>query len=269
MQPSKAWFSLFALVAFHGIANAQNQTPLAVGPAAGVTQGGIIPYFADGGGWTTTFNVTCWSTPGCALVFTYFGSNGRRFSVPMRITIASIAGDAQFVVTDNFLNVTLAFAQTVVIETLGQSSTVSTGGVDIASTALLTGFSTLRQSVPGRPDNEAMVAMEDRNITSRFSMAFDNRNGFATGVALTNLANAARADVVVTGVDLGNRLLFTGLISLDPLNGATFNLAQRFPATAGRVGLLVFETQLGHISGAGFRFNPGGAFTALPIFQIP
>ncbi|HLK68831.1 MAG TPA: hypothetical protein VKU19_35615 [Bryobacteraceae bacterium] len=253
--------------AFLTASHAQTVSPKLT-TAAAVTQGGVIPYFADGGGWTTSFSLTCLSTPACALTFTYVGSNGSNLAVPMKITLPGSSGPTQTTATQSSIDIALAFGQGALIETLGQNPDVRTGGIDIVSSSLLAGFSTFRQSVPGRPDNEATVPMEDRNFNGRFIIGFDNRSGFATGVALTNLTNNARADVVVTGIDLNNQALFTGLISLDPLNGTTFNVAEKFPATAGKVGLLNFQAQNAFITGTGFRFNPGGAFTTLPIFQL-
>jgi hypothetical protein len=248
------------------IANAE--TPASSGHSASPSAGGVIPYFADGGGWTTLFGITCLSNPGCAVSFVYIGSNGQRAAIPAKVTLPGPSGESVSQGNQSSIIMPLTFGQTGLIETQGQGSTTVTGAIDINSNSLLAGFSTFRQRVAGHPDFEATVLMDDRAFNGRFVVSFDNRDGFTTGVALTNLTNNVRADVVITGVDLSNKALFTGLISLDPLNGTTFNVSERFPATAGKVGILNFSAQGAFITGTGFRFNPNGAFTTLPIFQL-
>jgi hypothetical protein len=228
------------------------------------TTGGIFPYFADGGGWTTTFFITC-ASPQCVFQFVFIGSSGAPVAVPVRIFGRGEAGDLELRITESTLNVNLGLWESVLIETLGAGAGVTTGGIDVQSAAALAGFATLRQRVPGRPDYEASVAMENRIFYNSAAVAFDNRTG-ATGVAITNLTNNQRADIVVTGVDLGDRLLFTALISLEASRGITFDVASRYPETAGKAGLLRLTTQSAVIGGAAFQFNPSGPFTTIPVF---
>jgi hypothetical protein len=232
--------------------------------SAQFTTGGIFPYFADGGGWTTTFFITC-ASPRCAFQFIFIGSNGTPVAVPVRAFGRGEGGDLEVRMTESTLNVSLEQWQSVLIETLGAGAGVTTGGIDVQSTSTLAGFATLRQRVPGRPDYEASVAMENRTAYNSAAVAFDNRTG-TTGVAITNLTSNQRADIVVTGVDLGERLLFTALISLEASRGITFDVASRYPETAGKAGLLRFTTQRAAIGGTAFQFNPSGPFTTIPVF---
>jgi hypothetical protein len=233
----------------------------------GVSRGGVIPYFADGAGWATTFRLSCLE-PQCAIDFAFVGSNGQLAPMPVALTVPDQSGETVVNATESVITLTLAQGNSVVIETQGTSSDLITGAVDVRSNQFLAGMSTFRQRVPERPDFEATVFMESRIFTNAFLIPFDNRAGFATGVAITNLTNNRRADVMVTGVDLATRTLFTGTISLEALNGTTFDLAARFPEAAGKVGLIQLSAQGAAISGTGFRFNPTGSFSTVPIFNL-
>jgi len=228
------------------------------------TRGGVIPYFVDGGGsWTTALSITCLDQAGCQYSATFIGSNGQRVSIAMRVT----TGTSMRNISDSVISVVTQFGVTTLMETLGQSSAIVSGGVDVQSPSLITGHSIFRQRVAGRSDYEATVNMESRDFTRSFGVPFDNRAGFATGLALLNLTNDAPANITVQGVDFANNILFQGSISLAALNSTAFDLAGRFPESAGRAGVVIFASPV-FISGSGFRFNSSGPFTTLPIFSI-
>src|SRR5262245_56202124 len=58
----------------------------------GVSRGGVIPYFADGAGWATTFRLSCLE-PQCAIEFAFVGSNGQLTPTPVAITVPDQSGE--------------------------------------------------------------------------------------------------------------------------------------------------------------------------------
>jgi hypothetical protein len=236
--------------------------------AGEMTTGGIIPYFADGAGWSTTFVMSCFTSPRCVFQFSFISSDGQNIAIPVRMTLPSPQGEIQLTVTDSRLNFTLDAGTLAVIETLGTGPNVITGGVDVLSNSLLGGVALFRQRVPGRPDFEASVIMESRTPATAIVVPFDNRNGHTTGVAVTNLTNDRNAAIVVTVTDANNAILNTTTISLPALNGTAFDVSARFPQTAGKAGLLRFSAAPAFIAGTAFRFNPSGPFATTPVYNI-
>lgn len=236
--------------------------------AAEASRGGFIPYFADGAGWDTTFRFFCAVSglTNCTLELEFVGANGQ----PLPIAIRGNADGIETTLTNS--RITARFQRELIIETLGQSPSVVTGSLDIRSNELISGFSIFRQRVPGRPDFEATVPMENRNFARAFLVPFDNRNGLATGIAITNVSNAA-AVITIVGADLQNQNEFLGTIAVPGRGSASFDLAGRFPQAGGRAGSVIFFTDPTattgpFLTGTGFRFNPTGSFTTLPVLNI-
>lgn len=233
-------------------------------PKALPTRGGLFAFFADGGAWTTTFNFLCLTNAGCTAEVSFIGSDGRPLAVPFRVTGKS--GDVEFqeTRTSSRFNITLAAGGSLIMESLGTSSAVATGGVDIISSSTMAGYAVLRQRVPGRTDYEATVPMEPRTAYTNGAVTFDNRNSFATGLAITNFMNDARIEVQVTGYDLAGNQLFSTSMFLDALSGTALDVGARFPQTQGRAGVLRLSTATGGFGGVAFRFNPTGPFATIP-----
>ena len=97
------------------------------------------------------------------------------------------------------------------------------------------------------------------------TLPYDNTTGFVTGVAIANLSAAVSATLTTTIYDENGSLLSVQPVAV-PVNGHTsFALPDRLGVTAGRRGIVVFQSPTtGGLAGIGLRFNGLGAFTSVP-----
>jgi len=92
-----------------------------------------------------------------------------------------------------------------------------------------------------------------------FVLPFDNRSGYATGVALVNIGTGGTIPITIR--DAFGAILLNQSISLGPGAHSSFSLADRFSSTEGQIGTLEIGSSLGVV--LGLRFNPGGSFTTI------
>lgn len=220
----------------------------------------IIPHIADGGGWRSTVVIHS-SSSLARLLITFRGGDGQKIAVPVTNfgTVSS-------------LEVEMTAASSIYLETSGTASNVRVGWVEVsqlAGAAPVRAFAVFRQSVPGRPDFEA-VSMGARPSDS-VTFPFDNTNGLATSFAVVNTAPAACTITVSPIYDEFGNLLSTEQKVIGHLlaNGhSAFVAADKIPELANKRGHLTFGPILGCGSGGvavlGLRFNPSGPFTNLP-----
>jgi hypothetical protein len=141
---------------------------------------------------------------------------------------------------------------------------LSQGWAELTSPQKLDGVAVFQQSVPGRTVQEAAVGIT--SSTSKFTMPFDNTQGFVTAMALmnTNAAQSVGVTVVIRGAN--GAVLSTQSLLLGAREHIAFALPDRWSATGGRRGVAEFTTTGANITGLGLRFNAGGAFTSFPVF---
>ena len=107
------------------------------------------------------------------------------------------------------------------------------------------------------------MPLESRN-SSAYLLAFDNTNGTATGVALSNASSQA-ITIPVTLRDGNGSSIGTGSVALKANGHTSFGLATQFPQTSGILGTLEFDAPSGAtISVLGIRSPPALTFTTLP-----
>jgi hypothetical protein len=146
--------------------------------------------------------------------------------------------------------------------------------LQISGSTPVRAYAVFRQSVPGRPDFEA-VSVGMRAAASMI-FPFDNRTGFATTFALVNLGLSYCAVGISPIFDEeGTSLVSQPKVAANvPANGhAAFVAADRIPELAGKRGYLKFYPMFGCTGGIavlGLRFNPNGPFTnMLPLGVDP
>jgi len=205
----------------------------------------MLPQLAFGGGWYTALYFT--NTTGSPVSFTVnlFDGNGNPLSA------AAIGGA--------FTTVNLQARETTLIAFPNSGSLVQ-GYVSIALPPGVAGYGVFRQSVPGIPDQEAVVPLSGATNTTS-TLLFDDTNNLVTGVAVVNIGSATAVNA--TAYDMNGNLLGSAAIPLAP-NGKTAAVLQSIiPQTAGILGSVDFTVPTGNVAALGLRFN-GSAFTSIP-----
>lgn len=214
----------------------------------------VIPQFVDGGSWKTSmFFVNLESHPVSFQVL-FFRDDGGDMSVPILgqglvrgLTISlDTAGSIEFESSGTAANLTQGWAL------LSQSTNDSVGGMAI-----------FRQSVFGRPDQEAVVPIVSQ-FDNHFVLLFDNTS-FTTAIALANPTTSA----VVIPVNIRNQagqIIDQRTIRLDSYSHTAFTLPDTWASTAGRRGAIEFQTSGFGVGALGLRFN-GSAFTSFHVLE--
>ena len=229
----------------------------------------VVPQLADGGGWKSTIVVVNTFSLETAHVFLMFrGSQGTRLAFPL----------------ENYglvysLELDLPPQGSVFLETTGASPGVQAGWMEVRqSTGAVTvkAFAVFRQAVPGRPDFEAVAP--GMRVFDSVSFPFDNTNGFVTGFAAVNLANADCTLSAVAMFEESGRSLSTQaklVAGLAPHGHAAFVSTEKLPELANKRGFVTFSATTlacapGNLAMLALRFNPSGAFTnLLPLGEVP
>jgi len=215
----------------------------------------IIPQVVTGGGWTTTFFLTNLGTVDYKIDLLFYDDDGKPLSVsfPERRLIGP-----DFVVT-----LPAGMSITAELDDAPFGPTRQGWAMLADPSAKIGGWVVLRQRVFGRPDFEALVPLSPIS-DKQFTLGFDNRSGYSTGVAFANpTASNQPATAQMTFVDSDNRVLLRDSITLPPSGHIAFSVPDKYPATAGKFGLLRVFTEASRFSAMGLRFNPGGAFTSV------
>jgi hypothetical protein len=241
------------------IARVQGGTVLIMESDAGTTINGsanpqqfqdVLPQFVSGQGWYSAL---------------YF-SNGTSNSVSFLVTFTTDSATPMNVPgVGNSKQITLAPQGTAVIEAPNTGS--FTQGYALFTLPVgVTGYGVFRQSVPGKPDQEALVGVKSANGTSN-TLTFDDTNGLTTSVAMVNPSTVA-ATVTITATDVNGTMIGTATQSLQP--GTKFAGALRgflgLAGIAGQRGSALFTVSSGNVSVLGLRFG-STAFTSIPTVE--
>lgn len=209
----------------------------------------ILPQLAFGGGWYSALYFTNTTSNTVTFLVTFTGDNGTPLSVPG-------VGTSQ--------QVTLRPLGTTIIEALNVGALIQ-GYASFALPAGVTGYGVFRQSVAGKPDQEAVVGFKDAYATA-VSLTWDDTN-FTTSVAIVNPSNVATT-VTITAWDNNGNLLGTSSQPLMPGN-KTEGALRGFLGLAGIAGFrgsALFTVPNGNVSVLGLRFG-GTAFTSIPTTE--
>lgn len=230
------------------------------GPQPSIGADGRIAHIADGGSWRTLVTVVNLLNSPQRITIHFWSDSGQPLALPVvRVgRFAEIYWDLP------------AYGEGL-LQTTGESNGVATGWANITgSSGLSNAFGAtvvFQRHADGRQDSEATSPMQ-AYPSQDFLIPFDNRDGFATGVAVANFGSNP-SSLTLTFRDGLGRVFLTDLFSLGVGNHTSFSTADRYPATAGYDGTLEIRSNSlspDGIAALGLRFNPSWSFTSvLPI----
>jgi hypothetical protein len=161
----------------------------------------------------------------------------------------------------------LAVNGSAVIQTKG-GSTLRQGWAHLTSSQKL-GAQAVFVEHASNADYEAAVPVG--LVSNAFRIAFDNTNGYFTGVAITNWDQLNPVTVIATFRDQTGAQIVSGQAAIvKPFGHTSLLLYLNFPTTAGRIGSVDFACpSFCSISGLGLRFSPNnGPFTSTSAFGL-
>jgi hypothetical protein len=254
---ANASLSRQATLSVAGSAYEINQTGTGI---TGLVSTGSLAHFASAGGWKTTFTLVNLGATDATAQWNFLSDTGSAEVLPLSLPQTSQTGMA-----GSTIQQPIPAGAVLPVESAGLFSAAElTGGAQLLATGNVAGFSVFRYQASAQgATQEAVVPLETRNASS-YWLAFDNTNGYSTGLAVSNTTSQT-VNVQVTirngsGVPVNTRTL-----SLQPNGHQSFPLAAAYSETANLLGTLQFTTPAaGQISVLGIRVNPQGAFTSIP-----
>jgi hypothetical protein len=207
----------------------------------------ILPQLAFGGGWYTALYFTNISSAPVSFTINFIGNDGNP------LIISALSGSSK--------TVNLAARGTAMIE-IPNTGSLLQGYVSAALPAGVTGYGVFRQSIPGVPDQEAVVPLSGTTATTS-TLEFDDTK-YVTGVAVVNLTSVSTTISVFARDTQGNTIGISN-IALGPF-AKTAVVLRDLPGLAGvsgSLGSVDFSTSIGTLAALGLRFN-GAAFTSIP-----
>ena len=236
---------LFGFAASSGAfaaANAASQTRAVPAPAPTY----VLPQFAFGGGWYSAVYFTNVTGSPISFSVSFVDDTGKPLTVP------SVGGSTT--------QVSLAAYGTAIVEAPNAGSLVQ-GYAAFALPSGVFGYGVFRASVPGQPDQEAVVPFSDAGAVSN-TLTWDETS-FTTSVAIVN-PSATAANVTVTVWDENGSTIGTASVALPPYNKTATEL-RSLPGLAGMLGKrgsAQFKVSAGNVAVLGLRF--GQSFTSIP-----
>jgi hypothetical protein len=217
----------------------------AVGPAN--TTSVVLPQIAFGGGWYSAVYFTNTATTNASFAVNYTAANGTPLLIPA--------------VGRSVETLNLGPQATGIIETSSLGA-LSQGYVTAQLPPGVEGYGVFRQSVPGIPDQEAVVPLSLASYLSE-TLIFDDTS-YITAVALAN-SSSVPVTVTVTVVDSSGNPIGTATVILQPLsqNAVVMRNLPGLGGMVGQRGAATFTVNNGNVAVLGLRFN-GSAFTSIP-----
>lgn len=214
----------------------------------------VIPQFVDGGSWKTSMYLVNLENRSVSFQVLFFTDDGSDMTVPI-LGSGLVRG----------LNISLEAAGSVSFETEGIASRLTQGWALLSQTTNDTvgGMAVFRQSVAGRPDQEAVVPIVSQ-YNSHFVLLFDNTN-FTSAIALANPSTKP----VVIPVNIRNQagqIIDSRTVRLDSYGHTAFTLPDTWASTVGRRGTIEFLTSGFGVGALGLRFS-GSAFTSFHVLE--
>jgi P pilus assembly chaperone PapD len=229
---------------FNGAAFTSIPTTSGAAQSAAAT---VLPQVAFGGGWYSALYFTNLTGAAVSFPVSFVDDAGTP------LTVASLGGTTA--------QVSLAAYGTAIVEAPNVGNLLQ-GYAAFTLPAGVYGYGVFRQSVTGRPDQEAVVPFSAASATSN-TLTWDETN-LITAVAVVNPSSTA-ATVAVTLWDENGNTVGTSSISLAP-NSKTETALRTLPGLSGMVGLrgsARFTATGGNVAVLGLRFD-GAAFTSIP-----
>ena len=227
----------------------------AAGPRVVVFPGDrVIAQFVDGGSWKTSMYFVNLENHSVSFQVLFFDDNGNDMSVPVL---------GQGIVRG--LNITLQTAGSIEFETAGTASNLQQGWALLSQSTndSVGGMAIFRQSVFGRPDQEAVVPIVNQ-YDSHFVLLFDNTS-FTTAIALANPTTSS-VNIPVNIRNQAGQIIDQRTINLGPYSHTAFTLPDTWGSTVGRRGAVEFLASGFGVGALGLRFN-GSAFTSFHVLE--
>ena len=214
---------------------------------------------AAGGGWTTTITLTNTGSTTAHARLNFFDNSGNALTLPLAFPEDRSAS----AVSASTLDQTLSAGGSTSIRAGAPANpaTAAVGWTQLLTDGAITAYSIFAYDF-GAGTQEAVAPLETRNPSS-FVLWFDNTGGYATGVAVANIA-AVQAVVPFGAVDELERSIASSGLTLPPHGHTSFMLTDMFPATAGKRGIIQFRAATGQIAILGIRASVIGALTSVP-----
>ena len=223
----------------------------------------VFPHLATGGGWETVVVLVNMSGAPVDFTASFYNDAGD----PMQVTfsefpsgnITTTSAIDGHLGTDGSFNFLLFDAT--------PNTQVGWMLLDYDTTShRIGGYAAFRYHAGG-VINEGLVPMSGYDDT-RFFMSFDNIEGFATGIALTNPAQTTNV-VTIDALDLDGNEILRGQVTLPAGGHHSFVLADSFPELEGRTGTLFISSAQNMLSAVGIRMNNAGGhtFTSIPVMN--
>jgi len=207
----------------------------------------ILPQFAFGGGWQTTLYFTASTDAAATFAVNFNSDTGSPLNVP------AFGG--------TFAQVSIPAGGTAVLET-PNSGPLSQGYALVNLPAGVGGYAVFRQTVPGRPDQEASVTLASADRTA--TLIWDETLS-TTAVVIVNLSsNPNQVTLTARGTD--GSVIGTSQIIIEP-DGKLVATLFSFPGLSGVVGqrgVVDFAGGSGPIAVTAIRFG-ASAFTGIPL----
>jgi hypothetical protein len=231
--------------------------PVTPPPTTGASTG-YIAHIADGAEWKTTITVVNLLSVPQRVTLTFWNDSGQKWLLP-------IAGGSP--VSQTFFD--LQPNASAFLDTSGSAAAVATGWAtvdgSVSGSSGVGASAIFRSHSAGRPDSAAVSAMSVAT-TKGVVIPFDNRNLFATGIAIAN-AGASGVIPITIRDQTGAVLLVDNNLTLNANGHTSFSMASRYPQIAAPIGTV----EIGSTSAAvlGLRFDPLGPFTSVPPISKP
>ena len=224
--------------------------------ASGATGSGILADLASGDGWNTIIELANSSSSAAQANLQFSGDDGSPLTLPVNSSDLGLNAN-----TASVQAALPAYGTALIQSAAAAGSALQTGSAVLTSGPGVTGFLIFQYTVTGQ---EVLVPVESGSAGA-YVAAFDQTNGYALGVALSNATGKA-ANIGVILRDQTGQTFATGAVSLAPQGHQSFVLTDLFPQAAGQYGTVEFDPPLGgQIGVVGIRATPAGAFTSVPI----
>jgi hypothetical protein len=207
----------------------------------------VLPQFVFGGGWYTALYFSNSKTTAVSFQVNFVADNGTPLNVP------ALGGSS--------VAVSIPAGGSVRIEAPNIGALVQ-GYATVTLPEGVTGYGVFRQTVPGIPDQEAVVPLANAGSSSA-SLTFDDTN-FITAAGIVN-PNSVPVVVTVTATNALGGALGTATLSLAARNKTAVPLRNLtgLSGFANNRGTVTFTVSTGNIAVLGLRFF-GSAFTSIP-----
>ena len=216
----------------------------------------VIPQLVDGAGWQTSMTFVNLENRSVRFNVYFFADNGTDLYIPI-----VGAGVVRGVI------VALSGAESITIDTAGSGAALSQGWANFRTEVAgdsVGGLTVFKQSVPGRPDFEAVVPVVNQ-FDDHFVLLFDNTK-WVTAIALAN-PSSKTVTVPFNIRDEAGNIAQARTITLAPYEHKAFVIPEVYPITAGRRGKMEFITSGFGVAALGLRFNGSGAFTSFHVLS--